>query len=216
MKYETIIFDCDGVLLDSNRIKTEAFYEIALPYGEQNARLLTDYHINHGGISRFEKFKYFLNSILQKEVHEELLNNLLEQFGTTVKKKLIACPLTDNFHTFFSDSTINAEFFVVSGGMQEEIRTVFREKQIDHFFINIYGSPDNKATILSRELSNKKVHLPALFVGDSKYDYDVSSKLGLDFIFMYQYSEFPEWQQYFQNKPIKIIKNLGELKCHIT
>ncbi|NLC22432.1 MAG: HAD family hydrolase, partial [Halomonadaceae bacterium] len=30
--YLTLVFDCDGVVLDSNRVKTEAFYQATLPY----------------------------------------------------------------------------------------------------------------------------------------------------------------------------------------
>ena len=33
-KYKTLVFDCDGVILDSNRIKTEAFYRTTQKYGE--------------------------------------------------------------------------------------------------------------------------------------------------------------------------------------
>ena len=31
--YKALVFDCDGVVLDSNRIKTEAFRIAALPWG---------------------------------------------------------------------------------------------------------------------------------------------------------------------------------------
>ena len=31
-KYDSFFFDCDGVLLDSNKIKTDAFYEIGKEY----------------------------------------------------------------------------------------------------------------------------------------------------------------------------------------
>ena len=54
-KYETIIFDCDGVILNSNIIKTEGFFEFALSLGKKNAEKLVNYHIKNGGISRYEK-----------------------------------------------------------------------------------------------------------------------------------------------------------------
>ena len=43
-QYATLIFDCDGVILDSNKIKTTAFYNTALPYGEDAAEALVNYH----------------------------------------------------------------------------------------------------------------------------------------------------------------------------
>jgi len=65
-KYKTWFFDCDGVLLDSNRLKSEAFYEVALPCGKENAQALVEYNKRLGGVTRFEKFKHFFESILEK------------------------------------------------------------------------------------------------------------------------------------------------------
>ena len=59
-KYQTLIFDCDGVLLNSNKIKTEAFYEVTKPYGDEAAQTLKNYHILNGGVSRYQKFDFFL------------------------------------------------------------------------------------------------------------------------------------------------------------
>ena len=41
-QYRTWIFDCDGVLLDSNRVKTQAMFEAAKPHGEDAAMKLVD------------------------------------------------------------------------------------------------------------------------------------------------------------------------------
>ena len=32
LQYQTLIFDCDGVVLNSNKIKTQAFYDVAKVY----------------------------------------------------------------------------------------------------------------------------------------------------------------------------------------
>ena len=38
--YDTLVFDCDGVILDSNRIKSAAFRTVTAPFGaEASARL---------------------------------------------------------------------------------------------------------------------------------------------------------------------------------
>ncbi len=47
--YQTLIFDCDGVILNSNQVKTQAFYKATLSYGEAAAESLVNYHIQHGG-----------------------------------------------------------------------------------------------------------------------------------------------------------------------
>ena len=36
-KYSTIVFDCDGVILNSNKIKTDAFFNATIKYGQEKA-----------------------------------------------------------------------------------------------------------------------------------------------------------------------------------
>ena len=47
-KYETIIFDCDGVILNSNFQKIEAYRSAAINFGanEQQAQALVDHHVS--------------------------------------------------------------------------------------------------------------------------------------------------------------------------
>jgi len=55
-EYQTLVFDCDGVVLNSNKIKTQAFYEAAKHFGHESAQALVDYPVANGGISRYAKF----------------------------------------------------------------------------------------------------------------------------------------------------------------
>ena len=43
--YKTLVFDCDGVVLNSNKIKTRAFYDVASIYGHKVAKEFKDYQI---------------------------------------------------------------------------------------------------------------------------------------------------------------------------
>lgn len=214
-KCKTWIFDCDGVLLDSNSVKTEAFYEVALPYGKEPAEVFISYHKQFGGISRFEKFKYFFEHILRKKEFQKELEDALHKYGSLVQKKLLECPETEGLFPFFDKISNANRKIVVSGGMQEELRYVFAQRNLSKYFDNIYGSPDSKLEIIQRELNRGMLLLPAIFIGDSKYDYECARKLNIDFIFMRSYSEFVDWQDYFYDKPVNIISNLGELICQI-
>ena len=65
-KYNTIIFDCDGVLLNSNFKKSEAYRFAAIDFGAtvEQAEKLVQYHIENTGISRYVKFEYFLTNLM--------------------------------------------------------------------------------------------------------------------------------------------------------
>ena len=63
---KAIIFDFDGVILDSVDVKTKAFKQMYSIYGDDVMRKVVDYHLLNGGISRYEKFKYFHENFLNR------------------------------------------------------------------------------------------------------------------------------------------------------
>ena len=63
-EYNSIIFDCDGVILNSNKIKTRAFRMASFAFGYEASNSLESYHLKNGGVSRYAKFDYFLKNIV--------------------------------------------------------------------------------------------------------------------------------------------------------
>ena len=55
--YDSYFFDCDGVILDSNEVKTKAFRDTLNFYNSNYTQEFLDYHISNNGISRENKFK---------------------------------------------------------------------------------------------------------------------------------------------------------------
>lgn len=211
--YKTLVFDCDGVILDSNTIKTEAFYHAALPYGAAAAEALVQYHVSNGGISRYKKFAFFLDHLLtdfgEKESvrneseYDEAIESLLTQYAASVAEGLSQCNVAEGL-TQLRHQTSHARWLVVSGGDQKELREVFRERGIDHLFDGgIFGSPDTKDTILSRESATQNIARPALFLGDSHYDYRASRDAGLDFVFLNGWSEWQPDTKWIRSEGIR-------------
>ncbi|MDA0426962.1 HAD family hydrolase [Stutzerimonas frequens] len=202
--YRSLVFDCDGVLLDSNRVKTDAFYQAALPFGESAANALVRYHVANGGVSRYRKFEYFLSEIVRHEDMEPL-NELLSRYAERVREGLLACRVADGLGELRS-ALPKSNWMIVSGGDQGELREVFEARGLSHYFSGgIFGSPTDKQEILSRELNCGNLVLPAVFLGDSRYDYESAMKFGLDFVFISQWTEFSGWQEYFADQPTAVV-----------
>ncbi|CAE06941.1 HAD family hydrolase [Parasynechococcus marenigrum] len=186
-KYNSFVFDCDGVVLNSNSIKTNAFYDTALPMGQEIANELKRYHLRHGGISRYEKFSHLLKNIAPKynKASVPSIEHLLYTYSSIVEKALLDCEIAKHL-ALLRERTKKSSWTIVSGSDQLELRKIFNERNIDKLFDGgIFGSPDNKHRILARELKNRSILKPALMLGDSLYDYEAASKAGLDFIFVY-------------------------------
>jgi phosphoglycolate phosphatase-like HAD superfamily hydrolase len=218
-KYKTIVFDCDGVVLDSNVVKTEAYFRTAKNLGatDDEAQALVDYHVRLGGISRYHKFDYYLREILKKPVTESAIQALLDEFGRELEVGLMECEIAAGLKEL-RDATSGSNWLILSGGDQEELRTLFAKRTLSKgvnleqlFDGGIFGSPDNKDEVLAREKANGNVKLPALFIGDSKYDHEAAIAAGLDFIFLSDWTEVADWQEYCTTNNIEVLQNISSL-----
>src|SRR5690554_1762432 len=215
--YATLVFDCDGVVLDSNKVKTEAFYRSTLPYGEAAAQAMVDYHVANGGVSRYKKFAHFLEQISPNlapndaEQQSPDLEALLQAYAGYVRDGLLGCAMAPGLEAL-REQTPNARWLIVSGGDQAELRDVFASRGIAEWFDGgIFGSPDTKDEILARELASVNIQQPALFLGDSKYDYQAASAAGLDFVFLSGWSEVADWEAWVSANGLAHVNSVQSL-----
>ena len=212
-KYNTIIFDCDGVLLNSNFKKSEAYRYAAIDFGatEEQAEELVQYHIKNSGISRYVKFDYFLTNILEQSFNEENFNFLVKSLNHHVIEILIDCDVAAGLDEL-RKQTIDQHWMVMSGGDQDEVRTILASKHLDHLFdYGIYGSPDSKHDIVKHHLENNKNFMPAIFFGDAEYDIKTAKTFNLDFIFISGWTDFSDWEETVKRENIKSVEYLKDL-----
>ena len=216
MKYESLIFDCDGVILNSNAIKTLSFREALNAFNKNAIEEFINYHNQNGGISRYIKIKYFLEKILPKydsDIHnyKNQYTKIIEMYSKYCKNYLYKCEITEGLKTL-RKKTKDIKWFIVSGGDQEELREVFKYKNIDKLFNGgIYGSPDSKDQIIKRELDNQNIKYPALFMGDSKLDHIAALSNNIDFIFVTKWTEFKKYKDYCSKNNLKTVSKVFEI-----
>lgn len=209
--YRTWLFDCDGVLLDSNRIKTQAFAEISRPYGEAAQSALVEYHVQNGGISRFAKLQYLFDQILKRPPEQGELEACLDGFADYSRRNMLSCPEAPRLRCLLAAAADTAACFVVSGGLQDELREVLRARGLAAPFRDILGSPASKHEILHKLKQSGQLATPAVFIGDSRYDYRVASDFSLDFVFVADWSEWSAVDEELPPQAATRIANLAEL-----
>lgn len=180
---KTILFDFDGVILDSMKIKGNGFVELFKAYPEAAIKQLESYHYANGGISRFEKIRYFFNTILNMPISNEIINTMGHQFGEIIAQKLFDKKnlIVDTIQ-FIEKNHQKYHLYIVSGAEQNELMALCSTFKIDHFFEAIYGSPPPKTLLVKNILEHRNnVKEEIILIGDSINDYDAASKNGIVF-----------------------------------
>jgi phosphoglycolate phosphatase-like HAD superfamily hydrolase len=217
-KYKTIVFDCDGVVLNSNKVKVQAYFDVAKRMGgsDAEAQAFVDHHVSKGSFPRNGKIEYYLTNIVKQPMTKVLVEQYIAAFEDILDKTLMECEIAPGILAL-KFSTPNARWMLLSGGDQAELRRVFPRRNVEEhnlaslFEAGIFGGPDIKEEVLVREKANANLQMPALFLGDSKYDYQAATKAGLDFVFLSDWTEVHDWQKYCAENNIVTKPNLSSL-----
>jgi len=171
---DAIIFDFDGVLVESVNVKTEAFGALYADYGAAVVRQVEDYHRAHGGISRFEKFRYFQTQILgQPPLADSEVDELADAFSALVVDRVVAAPMVKGAQAFLNHARETLRLFVVSGTPTDELGEVIRRREMQQYFTGIWGSPNSKADNISALLQEHGLHADrCVMIGDALADYE--------------------------------------------
>lgn len=190
---QAIIFDFDGVILDSVSIKTEAFAELYAPYGDEIRHRVVTYHHAHGGISRYEKFTHWERELLGKNPTDEDIELLARRFSDLVFQKVLAAAFLPGAEDFLEKFSDKMPLFVCTGTPDPEIQRVVAERNLRPYFREVVGSPTRKPAIIQYLLKKYSLNPDhTLFVGDAMTDYHAAQETGLRFIGMRsEHTEFP-------------------------
>jgi len=179
---KAIIFDVDGVIIESAELKTRAFAILFADYPDKVAEIVA-YHRKNGGVSRFVKFRYIYEQILGQELSTQKETELGDRFSRIVLEEILKAPFTPGAVEFINQNKDRYLFFIASGTPEEELLNIIDHRQLSHYFREIHGSPRQKdeiiADILDRySLQNEEV----IYVGDAESDRAAAEKAGVPFI----------------------------------
>jgi HAD superfamily hydrolase (TIGR01549 family) len=180
---KNILFDFDGVILDSMPIRDYGFQKIFEKFNVNLIDKLLDYHKENGGLSRYVKIKYFYNELLGKDISEKKIQNYADNFSEIMKKELINKDyLIFNTLEFIENNYKKYNLHIVSGSDGKELRFLCKELGIYDYFKSIHGSPINKNKLVENVLlDNNHVESETILIGDSINDYEAAKANNVDF-----------------------------------
>ena len=181
-KYNIILFDFDGVIVDSDNIRINAFRKTLKKYDNIYVDQFIEYHNNNGGISRYVKFEYFksLTGASNEELDKWLLIYSQYCFQMMSDKNIL---IGEIINLISSLNNLKKELFVVSASDQNELRKLLGIYGLTKCFKFIYGSPVSKTNNISNLLKKFKYDPnETVLIGDSINDYEAAIDNKISFL----------------------------------
>lgn len=172
-----ILWDFDGVIMDSMPIRDRGFEKVLAGYDQDAVGSLMQYHRENGGLSRYVKFRYFFEEILNQPVSDRQLDQLAREFTRIMREELPDKKyLITETVSFIRRHKDHFEMHVVSGSDQEELRYLCDKLGISSCFQSISGSPTPKISLVAQLLQAFESTDGTILIGDSKNDLEAAEK----------------------------------------
>ena len=180
---KAVIFDFDGVILESADIKTEAFRKLFESRFPGHIREIVEYHKKNMGISRFVKFKYIYNRFSSKELSPQKEALLGDEFSKIVFERILNAPMAQGAAEFLKKNHEKYLLFVASGTPKEELIDIMERRDLLRYFKEVFGSPEAKADIIRQVSKKYGLHSSEIvFIGDAESDYKAAGSTRVNFI----------------------------------
>ena len=194
--YSIFIFDCDGVLIDSNNLKLEAAERILSDYPKEVVNAFIGHFRKSFGRSRYDLFREFIEDFLEKPLEQDLYDGLIAAYGEKCTELYLKSPVIEGVGAFLLKHK-DKHLYVASGGVESELKSVLSSRGMDQYFNEIHGSPPSKKENVAAIVS-KYPGARTLMLGDAHTDFEAAQASGIDFLFCSKYTTDPEGMNVLQ------------------
>ncbi|WP_193186432.1 HAD family hydrolase [Nisaea sediminum] len=181
---DAVIFDFDGVLVESTSIKTDAFAKLFESYGSEIVSRVVRHHLENSGVSRYEKIAHYHAMLIGSPITSDEVNAEADRFGAIVEDLVVGAPEVAGATSLLSSLRNQAKpAFVASATPHAELVRILERRGMSDHFKDVYGSPTTKLNaageIISRyDFSPERV----LFIGDARADFEAATGAGCRFV----------------------------------
>ncbi len=178
-----LVFDFDGVVLDSATLKRQAFADVYCQAPDAQYRAIVAYLSRRGGQPREVKFRHIEEHILGKRASDARIQALCEQFKASVEEHLLTAPPIPGALEFLSDWHHHQWLYLLSATPEQELKAIVEQRQLAPYFKEVVGAPPDKATGLRNLLTRHQLAVKAtVMIGDSYNDYRAARSNGTLFV----------------------------------
>jgi len=182
-KYKVILWDFDGVIMDSMPIRSSGFALVLKNYPAEQVNQLMDFHNQNGGLSRYVKFRYFFETIRGESITDGQLQELANSFSEIMLNSLINKELLIKDAVAFIEANFEQyEMHIVSGSDGVELNKICAALDLSKYFKSVHGSPTPKSQLVELVIRDNHYNKKSIvLIGDSKNDLDAAIANNISF-----------------------------------
>jgi beta-phosphoglucomutase-like phosphatase (HAD superfamily) len=177
---DVLVFDMDGVLLQSNQIKHEAMLDL-FEMDEAQRQAVASYNLGTGGVPRRQKFAHIWAEILGRPYGPAVEGALADAYERALGRRLLEVPLVEGVQAFIESCALPCH--VCTAAPEREAREVLSRRGLAGQFERIFGAPTTKQEALAAitriaRCAPERI----LFFGDSFADLEAARAAGCRFV----------------------------------
>ncbi len=212
--FKAVLFDSDGVILNSNSIKLNGFYHLVKEVSSKDDAVKILHHIRESkGLSRYDIIDLICTHFCTFGQHDVSSQLLLARYSDIVFSSLVRCQIDEGIF-LFKELYPLAHWFILTAGDTKETEKIYQEKHLDTLFgSRIFGSPRTKQDNLNTIMTSLS-HLDStdiLFIGDSFTDAELAIRNGLSFALITHWSHCEKAKHFCERHSLPSFYDLKDL-----
>jgi len=184
---KAIVFDFDGVIVDSNHIKKNTYYEICSSF--KNSK-----EVVSGVLNEFEPNtrKFIIGKMVEQLARKSLINSrriatyrdrFVKEYGRICEKEVSECKEIKGALRSIKKLSERYHLYVNSLTPMKALRRIMEKRGLCKYFKGIFGGEKSKGENLKTIISIEKISPSQLLVvGDGTSDLRVAQQFGASFI----------------------------------
>lgn len=182
VRLRMVVFDFDGVLVESADMKTQAFETLFRDYPDHLDQI-RQYHLDNEGISRYQKFQWIYDECLGIPLAKEDAERLGQRFSELVVAGILSAPMVAGAKELLDFlASLGIPMAVASGTPQDELEWIIAERGLSDYFAEVHGSPKSKDQSIRELIECWDIKADeVLTIGDAASDYRAAQVAGTQF-----------------------------------
>lgn len=182
-KSGAVVFDFDGVLVESLDVKAQGFYSLFSCHGEDVASAAASHHLKNPGTPRAEKIKFIHREFLRRELSVQENLELCSRLGTIFEEEVANSAWVSGALEYIQQPNESVSLHIASASPIDELVRIIRRRRALDYFQSLHGYPESKESALKRiiDLGGYEAGR-VIMIGDALADYNAAKTMGTLFI----------------------------------